>query len=440
MIKIYYKHIFTLKNNKPFSNLWTTEKLNNLKSLLNDTQICFKQLNIEFMPLYGTLLGLIRHKGLIPWDDDMDIGVNTNNFDIILKNKDLFSKYNIGIYLVKATFPLQPDYIKIYDNRRSNIKGHNWSWPFIDVFKYFEKKDKIYIESNTIPYEYVLQKDDVIPFKTNTFEGIPMNIPNNVDSVLNKLYGNDWESICYSSSYNHEKEGIINKQYKIPCNEIKINDNYDDIVDNVFLINLETNQNRLKISLKRLKNIGIDAKRYNAIDAKSQHIIDYYNKISPNITISELACYLSHIYLWEYIYDLNIPYALIVEDDVIFDDKLTKEDIIDIIKESKGFNIIFLGHCYGSEKEFCSHDSLSKIGFALCTNAYIITREAIKKLLDIKHDFSKPIDIITNNFCIDNVCFLSHTQSKKEYEFGEGIIRQDTKLGSSVIKTVHLNL
>ena len=325
--------------NKPFNSVWTKENYNKLKNLIVNTQLCFSTLNIEFIPIYGTLLGLARHKGIIPWDDNLQILIDKKYFDIILKNKDVFCKYNIDILPIKNN---KISFIKIFYKNEIKLKNHEWTWPFIDVFGYYEKNNKFYLEDNK-NVDYVFNKQDILPFKTNLFENIPMNMPNNVDNVLNILYGNEWENICYSSSFDHKQQSSINKRYKIKCDEILNDNNLENIFNNVWVINLERRPDRLRTSIDRLKKIGIIPKIHNALDSKSEHVIDCYkNEPGSKITIEEYACYLSHKTLWIYIYSLEIPYAIIFEDDIIFDENIIKQDIIDRIKDSKGFNILFL--------------------------------------------------------------------------------------------------
>lgn len=44
-----------------------------------------KKHNIEFFMIGGSLIGAIRHKGFIPWDDDIDIGMTRSEYERFLK-------------------------------------------------------------------------------------------------------------------------------------------------------------------------------------------------------------------------------------------------------------------------------------------------------------------------------------------------------------------
>ena len=54
-------------------------------------KIC-KEHNIKYFALGGTLLGAIRHKGFIPWDDDIDMDLMRPDFERAVEL--LSKKYN----------------------------------------------------------------------------------------------------------------------------------------------------------------------------------------------------------------------------------------------------------------------------------------------------------------------------------------------------------
>ena len=154
------------------------EQIEKLKLIEIELLRCFigvcEKLEINYFVIGGTLLGAVRHKGFIPWDDDIDVGLKREDFELFRKKApELLNDYIFmqDIYTDKNV-PIS--FIKLRDNRHLFLEKAVSTFAinqgvYIDVFPldyypeskikqlYFNIKNNIYIQRVNLEFPDIIK-------------------------------------------------------------------------------------------------------------------------------------------------------------------------------------------------------------------------------------------------------------------------------------------
>ena len=232
----------------PEGSLLRRQQMRMLDILHEIDRICKKH-GLNYWLSSGTLLGAVRHGGFIPWDDDLDIEMMREDYELLMK----VLPHELPDTMALQTHETDPAYFffyaKVRDRRSVMSEGNGYDrlWKekgiYIDIFP-IEKQTiplhvltektvghvykiwrtctddakgiksvmrlfhfnrlyvfpvvrllcslfptRTYTYGMGIPYHTPRYKDDIFPLKTMLFEGEEFPVPCRAENVMRIMYG-----------------------------------------------------------------------------------------------------------------------------------------------------------------------------------------------------------------------------------------------------------
>ena len=193
---------------------------------------------------------------------------------------------------------------------------------------------------------------------------------------------------------------------------------FDTVNLRIFIINLTRDVEKKEHMQELCLKFDLNAEFIDAVygcDISESDIAAVYSKekaidnIGRELSLGEVGCALSHKKIYKKMFDENINQALILEDDIEFDESLL-QILAEKVKFTSNWDLVLLGHHTGASREidtastfWCQKRLSSKYKLvrpceqAYGTYGYLVTKEGAQKLLNSLEKVSVPIDHLTGS-------------------------------------------
>ena len=162
----------------------------------------FTKHNIKYTLEGGTEMGAIRHGGLIPWDDDLDVVVFENDDKV-----GAIIKKEIGLHHIEHKFGWVP-----YIGDITILPALTSNYINTDLFPSLVKCSKMYKGKPFYTYNFkgycgriwnnwYFEYNEIYPLRKCKFGPLEVWCKNDVSKLYNRFYGKDWMDVGHTENH-----------------------------------------------------------------------------------------------------------------------------------------------------------------------------------------------------------------------------------------------
>lgn len=148
--------------------------------LLDEVDRVCREHGLRYYIIAGTLLGAVRHKGYIPWDDDIDIALMRDDYDKLVKHSDEWFRKPYSI-MVHTRDPKYPKFFgKLEDRSTTLVESFYLGYAggvYMDIFPLDDVPDNKLLRNLHFYNFNILRRMLYIAYKSPYKHGLTIGTP-----------------------------------------------------------------------------------------------------------------------------------------------------------------------------------------------------------------------------------------------------------------------